>query len=392
MKAKVCFNDEIHRISNVPEKLSELKELITSTFHNKLPPSWAIQYKDSDEDKIVISDENDFEEFKTFAEQVNKGSSIIKIYVVSIDNLKVSCSKSDVIVDKPEIEVEEEDYQIIEDSPESADEIIQSVESKTDNDLNSPIIQKPKLENKEENSPELKHCEPEKPFEEEEKKIDLLQSNKVLSEKLETGVKENEISLTFESQEKNIEDKVSITEETLEKMMSSAIEKSLPQVIQSSIKDKISETEKKENINKTIHYGYSCSRCSVMPIQGVRYQCSVCPGFNYCESCEENCPHIHHFVKIREYSPLEALRESENSRPKNIEKEKKPSQKKKFEPFKEEPKPHYAEKNDYFNSLKEKAQKLQKCFPKEEFEILLAYVNGAPEELSLEELVENFKH
>ena len=35
------------------------------------------------------------------------------------------------------------------------------------------------------------------------------------------------------------------------------------------------------------------------PIKGIRYKCSVCKDFDYCEECEEKKPHPHPFLKIR---------------------------------------------------------------------------------------------
>jgi len=36
-----------------------------------------------------------------------------------------------------------------------------------------------------------------------------------------------------------------------------------------------------------------------MPIKGIRYKCSICRDFDYCETCEERLGHEHPFLKIR---------------------------------------------------------------------------------------------
>lgn len=52
-----------------------------------------------------------------------------------------------------------------------------------------------------------------------------------------------------------------------------------------------------------IHPGVKCHKCGVMPICGIRYRCSVCFDFDYCEQCEalhhDKHPQQHHFLKIR---------------------------------------------------------------------------------------------
>jgi hypothetical protein len=35
-----------------------------------------------------------------------------------------------------------------------------------------------------------------------------------------------------------------------------------------------------------VHAGITCDGCQMRPIQGIRYKCSVCPDFDFCEKCE----------------------------------------------------------------------------------------------------------
>jgi len=51
--------------------------------------------------------------------------------------------------------------------------------------------------------------------------------------------------------------------------------------------------------NEIEHTGIACDGCEVEPILGVRYKCSVCKNFDYCNNCEENMDHPHPFLKIR---------------------------------------------------------------------------------------------
>jgi hypothetical protein len=52
----------------------------------------------------------------------------------------------------------------------------------------------------------------------------------------------------------------------------------------------------------SIHQGITCDGCSVSPIVGVRYKCTVCQDFDLCEKCEESGKHPidHVLIKMKE--------------------------------------------------------------------------------------------
>ena len=66
------------------------------------------------------------------------------------------------------------------------------------------------------------------------------------------------------------------------------------------------KVEKKEEkiMNKIVHFGVKCDQCKKYPIVGVRYKCSVCHNFDYCEDCEKKFSrtHKHAFFKINDPS------------------------------------------------------------------------------------------
>jgi len=43
-----------------------------------------------------------------------------------------------------------------------------------------------------------------------------------------------------------------------------------------------------------------CDGCGVKPIVGIRYKCTVCYDFDYCENCEATKEHTHNFIKMKE--------------------------------------------------------------------------------------------
>ena len=43
----------------------------------------------------------------------------------------------------------------------------------------------------------------------------------------------------------------------------------------------------------------TCDGCSKFPIVGVRYKCTICNDFDFCEDCEKDVKHEHIFLKIK---------------------------------------------------------------------------------------------
>lgn len=52
-------------------------------------------------------------------------------------------------------------------------------------------------------------------------------------------------------------------------------------------------------VKRARHKGVKCDGCGQDPLEGVRYKCNVCPGFDLCEKCRPRSAHTHAFVKIK---------------------------------------------------------------------------------------------
>ena len=67
------------------------------------------------------------------------------------------------------------------------------------------------------------------------------------------------------------------------------------------------EDENNEMINcsndKQYHYGIMCNNCSVFPVIGCRYKCTICEDFNLCEECEKRMGAIHSHPLLKINSP-----------------------------------------------------------------------------------------
>ena len=76
--------------------------------------------------------------------------------------------------------------------------------------------------------------------------------------------------------------------------------------------------ERKEEQAKVIHEKVICDGCEMNPIQGIRYRCSVCADYDFCEKCESTGIHQNHaLLKIRQpnQAPNMLLCQYKNNQP-----------------------------------------------------------------------------
>lgn len=65
-------------------------------------------------------------------------------------------------------------------------------------------------------------------------------------------------------------------------------------------------------IDPKCHPNVKCCGCGALPIKGIRYKCSQCKDFDYCEECEAKFAEIHGhaFIKLNNANSINILRES----------------------------------------------------------------------------------
>ena len=56
--------------------------------------------------------------------------------------------------------------------------------------------------------------------------------------------------------------------------------------------------EPPRNLKSPVWENHTCDGCNAFPIQGTRYECSICSDFDFCEHCEATLTHPHAFLKI----------------------------------------------------------------------------------------------
>ena len=66
----------------------------------------------------------------------------------------------------------------------------------------------------------------------------------------------------------------------------------------SSLEDLNNQNLSVDTTEKAVHTRVACDGCDAYPVVGVRYKCSVCKNFDFCEKCEEKATHPHAFIKL----------------------------------------------------------------------------------------------
>lgn len=87
-------------------------------------------------------------------------------------------------------------------------------------------------------------------------------------------------------------------EEKMAKFVDERVENLIPCLVK-KIEDKLNKVEQKSEIKEGTTHQTKCTGCGVEPIIGIRYKCTKCPSFDFCEACESKIPHDHNMIKMR---------------------------------------------------------------------------------------------
>jgi len=334
MKLKVCFNNETHRISKLPDSFQELSDLVSKIFLSCLPESWRLEYVDADGDKIMLADEQDYREFLSSELKASSGLSAVKIFIVpkeGVDESQIRSEKPEEypsenkeeayqIIEEPqcrqpEIEVpipqeekniqseEPSDSEIIDKKPE--EEILPVITESMLSEIEKFLNKMPLAADKEEGK-----LNPEVQPQEEPKPLPLPESKPLPKVKPASKPKPVPKMAQKITKPKILAPKVAIKEKALEAAVMKVLERNLPKLasMTSSFLSNSNSTEQSQIqpepqpqilVEPPTHRYVSCDSCKVYPVVGVRYKCSVCPDFDFCELCEKTKEHPHAFIKIK---------------------------------------------------------------------------------------------
>lgn len=345
---KLCFNNEIHRIGKHPSDYKSLVHSVFTAFKNSLPTNWALQYEDGDGDRVMLTSDEDYRAMLEC--EAESSSKSIKIYLLPLEDrnqMDLSTSKvnfCDVskaesvdyyqILGSQQSEAKSEDREKVEKEPE--EQVKKDEGEQKEEKVEEPVQKELVVTIKEEpvNQPELPKELNEKKETQTLNPILLSKSNigensayfdismdlrqppflsipqveqQRLQEKCFNALKRQTMR---EERQKRLKE---IRKEKMRGVVTEIIQENIPNIadlVRDYIKDpssfKVEEIVKKTKpeseslINKSVHNRIICDGCGMNPILGVRYKCSVCEDFDYCENCEATIEHSHPFLKIKD--------------------------------------------------------------------------------------------
>ena len=336
---KLCYNNEIHRVSKLPSDFKSLEEIVSQAFKSILPTKWALQYEDTDGDRIMLTSDEDYRAMLEC--EAESDSKSIKIYLVSIeergglDSSRLhlcDISKTESIINYP--------------SQQASTEILIKEEEKPEEPVEQKIIEEPIIESqpeillKVEEEPVIEEIAPEKP---EVETVILAQNHTDTSTYADIAIdyppqqiqsveiKEEEVAevappVVEEKKKARCGNRGRLGQklrqarkERMAPIVNELIYENLPKIAEimknyiadpSSVNFEelinkvkvVEEAPKKKALedNVVVHDRVICDGCKVAPIVGVRYKCSVCEDFDYCGKCEQSIEHPHPFLKIKD--------------------------------------------------------------------------------------------
>jgi len=311
---KLCYNNEIHRVSKLPSDFKSLEQIVSQAFKSILPAKWALQYEDNDGDRIMLTSDEDYRAMLEC--EADSDSKSIKIYLVSIEERNGMDSSRLNLCDISKTESIENYSNILN------TEAKVEVEVEVEQPLIEPVveekimIQEPIIEVQPEiiiriEEPkevvEVKEEEKIKVEEKEEEEVPVVEKKKgrcqkgKLGHKLRQARKQRMAPIVNELIYENLPKLAEIMKNYIADPSSVNFEELLSQVkVVEEEEEEVPKKKASEDVPVHVHERVICDGCKVAPIVGVRYKCSVCEDFDYCEKCEHSIDHPHPFLKIKD--------------------------------------------------------------------------------------------
>jgi hypothetical protein len=107
MSLKVCFGNDIHKISKLPLKYKDLTKHLEDLLKDKLPKGYGLQYVDHEGDQVILANEQDYQNMLDEFKGSNAQKSV-KINILSMDTFSPPPLQKNISEDFQV--VEKEDY------------------------------------------------------------------------------------------------------------------------------------------------------------------------------------------------------------------------------------------------------------------------------------------
>lgn len=278
LNLKLVKGLEIRKAHLLPQNMPELYACIDSIFGST---DFNITYLDSEGDNVTVLSQKDLED--AYSSAVSENKPFIKFYLEIADRPQSDYIKESARQVESEDEEVEEEFVVLEAAPVETLSVMLEVEPKVQVDV------------------EVKETSPEEVI-----------CPSPLVEVLET-VPINEVEMPQPVEEQKINQRRCNLKKAMKaaaKNMKHTLKRQCKAGRQACIKPKEGPLFTSEQIDfirgvireelgqtKPVHSRFTCDGCGVHPIVGVRYNCTVCRNFDFCEVCEAKTEHNHPFIK-----------------------------------------------------------------------------------------------
>jgi hypothetical protein len=321
MPIKVCYKNEIHRVSKTPQDFTSLLQALKEIFSQDIPEKFNLQYEDSEGDKIVLASNEDYK----FAldTELSNSSKTLKIFLVEADEANntsfITKDVLDQLNDSSLKSADQKKEEVV--PPAEKEELIskaQAPEARNKSYVQA-IIEDPSVCSRLNQT--FVQCFQRR----EQRKRDMRNveySNIPCDCKGEssmegcrlcngTGLLKNRIVKKRERMQNMVRETLQQELPTLVQAVRELIqnpEKSVQNVLPKKTEEKKAE-EPKPVENKAVHHRVECDVCGVCPIVGARYKCSVTENYDMCEKCEAVADHPYPLLKIKNESqnPIQVI-------------------------------------------------------------------------------------
>lgn len=305
----VLPSSEIHKLPSVPKTFDELNQLCQKKYAGKLPPNPTFKYKDSDEELITLLNDEDLEtailtheqeKIKTLRLFIVEGESPLK---ASSDFEKKSSLPLSAPVDKPKGNTVYFEEKVVKNT--NFKRAVTTAEEEDDLELDRLAGELHSLgqlkrtvshnSNFEyDDNPYSKSKPKNYVFSEEQmRQIEAYIEKRVrerVEMKLEPATQEI-INKAIEELNRKSDDKYN-----MDQMMRTSVKKK-PMMMMNSMSSSNNQNMRASMKKSVIESkSYSCNGCG-KKIEGLRFSCTVCQDFDYCDKCESTKDHQHPFIK-----------------------------------------------------------------------------------------------
>jgi len=299
-------------LATVPKSYADLKQLCENKFKNKIPPNPCFKYKDSDNELIILSNDEDLETALLTSEEEN--IKTLRIFIFPNEDT----SQKDIALEKDKKNSVKEG--MVKDHEKTIAMDFETIPLAKSTNMRRHIVSEPtgNLEEEEEIRM-LSEAIPQGPIS--SMKRSISQPGKKDAEYSNLGSDTGKYRVfDFNMNSGFNDEQLKVLNEIIEKKVKQIVEYKIQTVASDIISHAAEEIKKKRmggvansritspmpgsgrpsisRIRAPEVETFSCDRCGVK-IEGIRYSCTVCKNFDYCENCESKGEHPHPFIKYR---------------------------------------------------------------------------------------------